>query len=162
MPRNRAWVDSVFSSRQVVDEGNNLTNLLVDASTVDTLTAVRIVVDLTCLHDVAMAADATNFVHVGIGVCSTEAFAQGVNSLPEPQFQDQYPPRGWLYVASKPVTQAVITATGFTRTHAHFSADLRSMRKIDKGILFLLVQNTGVLGAQDIDLWGRVRVLCLT
>jgi len=161
--RNRAWADTVFNSVQIVAEGVSLTNLLTDAPTVDTLTAVRIVLDLVVAHGAdEPIVDSSNAVSVGIGVCSVEAFGQGINALPEPQFSTQYPPRGWLYVATKPVLAANIGTAGGTRRVAEFSADLRSMRKIDKGILYIVVQNNAILSNKDVDLWGRVRVLCLT
>jgi len=167
MVRNRAWADTVLSGGQIVDEQSSLTNLLLNAPTVDTLTAVRIVLDLVVIQGMdEPVADKSNNIHVGIGVASTEAFAQGINALPEPVAANEYPPRGWLYVNSQPTflrayreTAAVVG--GYIRA-AEFKADLRSMRKIDKGILYLVVQNFGVLGTADVDLWGRVRVLCLT
>jgi len=160
--RNRAWADSVFNGAQILDEGTSLTNLLLNAPTVDTLTVVRLVLDLYVSHGVDEAAtDESNAISVGIGVSSVEAFNQGIDALPEPQFGIEYPPRGWLYVATKPARQMSVT-TGFLQETAMFQADLRAMRKIDKGILFLAVQNNAIFGTGDVDLWGRVRALCLT
>jgi len=163
MPRNRAWADTVYKFKSVASEGNDLQNLLLNAPTVDTLTAVRIVVDLHCSFEAGVAfADAANSLHVGIGVTSVEAFNQGINAIPEPQFSTQYPPRGWLYVATRGVSMSVESAVGFTINGADFSADLRSMRKVDKGILFCVIQNIGDLNTRTIDFTGRIRVLCLT
>jgi len=46
---------------------------------------------------------------------------------------------------------------------AVFKADLRSMRRVDKGKLFLAVSSTFIAGASyNVQIVGRVRVLCLT
>ena len=161
--RNRAWADSVFNGGVIAAEGTVLTDLLSDAPVVDTLTAVRIIVDLVVAHgsDEAVSANMSAAVSVGIGVCSVEAFAQGIDALLESQFTTEYPPRGWLYVSTTPAWLGVGTAEA-SRREAVFKADLMAMRKIDKGILFMAVQNNAILNTKLIDLWGRVRVLCLT
>ena len=145
-----------------MDEQASISNLLLDAPTVDTLTAVRLVVDIVIAHGVDEVFDASNVINVGIGVSSEEAFNVGINGLPEPAFSDKYPPRGWLYVATKPVLSIASAGSQLITRQAEFSADLRSMRKIDKGILFMVVHNNAIFGTADVDIWGRVRVLCLT
>ena len=162
MARTRAWADTIFVGGAISDKNTVVTNLLADALTNDTLTAVRIIVDLYIDHGVDETADLSNALHVGIGVCSVEAFGIGVTALLRPNTQADYPPRGWLYVASARVLQHIGTGADADRSGARFQADLRSMRKIDKGILFLAVSQTAIFGAANVDLWGRVRVLCLT
>ena len=102
-------------------------------------------------------------VHVGIGVCSVEAFAIGGTSLPSPGTETDYPPRGWLYLASSLCYRAVGAGPIDIVRFAEFQADLRAMRKVDKGVLFLTVVNSAALGASfTIGISGRVRALCLT
>ena len=161
MARNRAWADSIFIGAQINDEATSLTNLLADVPTVDTLTAVRIVLEITIAHGVDETQDLSSAVSLGIGVCNAEAFAIGQSALSEPQDSTDYSPRGWLYVGTKPVLRSLQTE-GISVRSAEFTADLRAMRKIDKGILFMSVQNNAILGATAVDIWGRVRVLCLT
>ena len=159
--RNRAWVDSIFTGSQIPDGTSTHTNLLVDAPTVDTLTVVRIIVDIVVAHGVDETGDMSNAVHLGIGVSSVEAFEAIPPVLPSPEVFTEYPPRGWLYVATLPVFSTQITV-GYARTAVRFVADFGAMRKIDKGILFMSVANDGIFTKSDVDLWGRVRVLCLT
>ena len=162
--RNVAWADTIFKGGQINDEVCLVTNLLLDAPTVDTLTAVRIIVDLEIAHGVdEPAADFSNAIHVGIGVASVEAFAVAFGAgLPSPQFTAQYPPRGWLYVNTQSARTQSHGNTGPSVFPAKFTVDLRAMRKIDKGVLFLSVCNEAIFATQDVDIWGRVRVLCMT
>jgi len=148
----------VFAGNVIIDEGSLLTDLLVNAPTVDTLTAVRIIMDLEVGHSVTSTVDAFNVHSVGIGVTSREAFAAAV--IPDPEQDSQYPPRGWLYVANKAVRSH--QDQGSTKTQARFVVDLRAMRKIDKGVLYLAQSNNAVVQTLSVDVVGRVRVLCLT
>ncbi len=158
--RNRAWADTMFCGSLLADEGTIRSNLLIDAPTVDTLTAVRIIVDLSIGPNVVSAADAANCISVGIGVTSAEGFAAG--ATPSPAFTDQYPPRGWLYIATKVSRMFVITSTGLSTTFAEFKGDFRAMRKVDKGILYMEIVNNAVVATGAVAIYGRVRVLCLT
>jgi len=157
--RNRAWADTVYSGLVIVDEGSLATDLLVNAPTVDTLTAVRIIIDVVVVLSPAIVSDALNVVSVGLGVTSREAFT--AVALPDPAASTEYPPRGWLYVANKPV-RSTATTVGLDVKEAHFQVDLRAMRKVDKGVLFLALGNAAVLNTLSVDITGRVRVLCLT
>ena len=156
--RNRAWADTILTGQALADKVSTHFDLLANSPVVDTLTAVRIILDVKVYHGVDEVADHSAIIHLGIGVASVEAFAAGTTSLPAPADSTAYPPRGWLYVASKPT--GARNTTGIVV--ADFQADLRAMRKIDKGILFMCIQQVGVLGSSAVDLWGRVRVLCLT
>ena len=158
--RNRAWADTVHAFTSIAAGSTLETNLLVDAPVIDTITAVCMVVDFTAALAPGAEGDLANFVSVGIGVASVEAFAAGAGSLPSVSESDEYPPRGWLYIASKPVSQA--SQDGVDRLNGVFQVDLRSMRKVDKGILYMSVHNVAVLGMEAIEISGRVRVLCLT
>ncbi len=162
MPRNRAWADTVINSAQILAEQELILNLLLDAPTVDTLTVVRMVIDVEVAHGFdEPPSDRTSAVSLGIGVTSVEAFNQGINALPEPQASAQYPPRGWLYVNTKLVGMQGDNNSIYRKAGV-FVADLRSMRKVDKGVLYMVVHNNAILGSTPVDVWGRVRVLCLT
>ena len=161
--RNRAWSDTIYIGAQINDGAVDVKDLLVNAPTVDTLTAVRIVLDLELRHGSDEGADITSAVHVGIGVCSVEAFAVSeASALPSPAVATEYPPRGWLYANTQHCSESGGAGAVQVQKSAIFKADLRAMRKIDKGILFMVVENQAILGATAIDIWGRVRVLCLT
>ena len=162
--RGRAWADTIQTA--IIVNAGNMTpvNLLINAPTIDTLTAIRLIVDLTAFPDPALSAvDGTQLVHVGIGVSAVEAFNVGVTALPNPANDSDYPPRGWLYVASSPVHRAVGAGPVDIVRYGEWHVDMRAMRKIDKGILFFAVHNAAALGTSySIAITGRVRVLCLT
>ena len=163
--RNRAWADSLFSD--LVTPGTSvIKNLLVGAPTVDTLTAVRIIGDIEVTTQTLSEVEHMETIDVGVGVASAEAFAVGASALPDPDDSADYPPRGWLYVARRVVSQSIPTGgtpTAMWRKDAVFAFDLRAMRKIDKGVLYLHVDSTNVDGTSSTTrMTGRVRVLCLT
>ena len=161
--RNRAWADTLIDNT-VVNGGQLRTDLLIGAPTIDTITAVRIVGDIMGFSGALSEAEGTQLVDLGIGVTSREAFDALV--LPDPNASGDYPPRGWLYVARAVMQTALptgATPTAIFRRFAEFHFDVRSMRKIDKGVLFMVISNTNADGGTEtINLAGRVRVLCLT
>ena len=159
--RNRAWADQRFAGNSLPVGTKLISNLLVNAHTVDTLTAVRIVLDVTVQYDPSLTVvDSLSVIDVGIGVSSVEAFATA-GALPSPSAETEYPPRGWLYVASQPLWQQA-ESTGVLTSVARFQVDIRSMRKIDKGVLFVMFQNTNLIVGATCGVTGRARVLCLT
>ncbi len=160
MPRRLAWADTRVIQDSLVAGTDIILDLLVNAPTMDTLTVVRLVVDLEAHYIITNTiTDSDSIVDLGIGVTSVEAFA---GALPDPSLDTSYPPRGWLYVASKYVGQALTTSTGMFSKNAVFAADLRAMRKIDKGILFLRMANTNMNVGGAMEVTGRVRALCMT
>ena len=77
----------------------------------------------------------------GIGVASTEAFALGVTALPDPQTGADRPARGWLYrdfIMLRDNTAEGESTGGILR------ADIRAMRKVDDGELFLQIVNQNI------------------
>ena len=164
-PRNRSWADSRFLAATLAINAEVHTNLLANAPTVDTLTAVRIVGDLIVEFDpTSTHSDQLNLVEVGIGVTSTEAFAAGSASLPSVASETEYPPRGWLYLDGTTCMNTIdATNQAIQMRPARFQFDVRAMRKIDKGILFMsIASRLGKGGGVTTLISGRVRVLCLT
>jgi len=94
--RARAWADTLVNLTVVSAAGQSATDLLANAPTIDTITAVRIVLRLEAYPAVANASDGIQAIDVGIGVTSLEAF--GVNATPDVNTDNEYLPRGWLYV----------------------------------------------------------------
>jgi len=161
--RRRAWADTRLNGVSLVAGTPFVSDLLVNAPEVDTLTVVRIVADITVQYVVSNTiVDSLSNVDLGIGVSSIEAFAvAGAAGLPDPSVDDQYPPRGWIYVNNKPVSQQA-ESTGVVNSVAHFEFDIRSMRKIDKGRLFMVMDQTNITVGGAMQIVGRVRALCLT
>jgi len=160
--RNRSWSDLRLSVSDLAANTAQSFDMLINAPTADTLTVVRVIGDFWMLYSPNVTvADKLSIADVGIGVSSVEAFTAAGVSLPVPQDPTQFPPRGWLYVNSQPVTQSSQTE-GVLERMAHFKVDLRAMRKVDKGRLFLTLSNTTILTGASMRVIGRTRVLCLT
>ena len=163
--RPRAWADQRFNAETLNVTGNILADLLENAPTMDTLTAVRIIGDIMVEYDpMSTHSDQLNVIDVGVGVTSVEAFAVGIMGVPQPHNETEYPPRGWLYVATQSVMNSITTgAEAAVMRAARFQFDLRAMRRVDKGILFLAIQSSAGKGTGITTLvTGRVRTLCLT
>jgi len=160
--RNRAWADTRYKGEAMVAGTDVITDLLVNAPVVDTLTAIRIVGELVFAYIVTNTlSDSDSIVDVGIGVTSADAFPTP-SAMPDPASDSSYPPRGWLWVATGYVGQALTASTGVFNTNAVFKFDIRAMRKIDKGKLFLRAAQANINVGGAMELTGRVRVLCLT
>ena len=165
MARRRAWADHQFSGGTVLSAGvPTRADLLANVPTqYDTITVTRLIVDFWCFAGPSNEVEGLARVSCGIGVTSAEALAAGVVS--DPSVVTEYPPGGWLYVAELPAAQALPTGgTPVTmwRQDAHFHADIRAMRKVDKGKLYVNLENTTISGALTLFVIGRIRALCLT
>jgi len=165
--RRRAWADTRFAFTNINNGGElTLTDLLADLAATETKTVSRLLLDFECVIGSLSEVETTQIVDVGIGVCSSEAFSVGTTAVPDPAATDEYPVRGWVYVATKAVQQSLPTGgtpTAMWRARAVFHADLRGQRQVDRGVLFMRLKNTAAEGsATNVRLNGRVRALCLT
>jgi len=93
------------------------------------------------------------------------AFDAGVVSLPDPRVAADSPARGWLWRGVMMMSYqnpggAEIQNWNFP---GHVAFEVRSMRKVDRGILTFIVSKTVIQGsAFDVDVSGLIRILCLT
>jgi len=160
MRRRRAWSDTSFAGATLAASSTIKSDLLATLTPSDTKTVTRIILDVSCIYPVTNAfTDRSNTVFLGIGVVSEEAF--DLETLPDMNAVADYPQQGWVYV-SQQVVWRTADATGVLGGSARFQADLRAQRKVDRGVLFMTILNIGINGADNIDLFGRVRALCLT
>ena len=162
--RRRAWADRRFVGVSLVAGTLQKFDLLLNAPVEDTLTVVRIVGDITVQYLVTTTVgDSLSIVDVGIGVDSGPSFAT-VGALPAPQIETEYPSRGWIYVATQPVTQILDAAGGVSIVDrpARFVFDIRAMRKIDKGKLFFSIVQANITVGGAMQVVGRIRSLVLT
>lgn len=88
--RGRAWADTLINLSISAGAAQSATDLLANAPTIDTLTAIRIVLDLEFYPVVNTLTDGIMAIDVGIGVTSLEAFA--VNATPDVNVDGEYPP----------------------------------------------------------------------
>jgi len=109
--------------------------------------------------------DGGSVVDLAIGVSATEAF--NANVVPDPGSPADTPARGWLWK-----DRLIAVGNSVTGPPAHdvywgteLKADIRSMRKVDRGVLYLAMQfdNTLVSGSfLPVSCIGIVRALCAT
>jgi len=164
--RARAWADTLISASFPVVSSQVVVNLLTTLIPSDMITAVRLVIRLQCVpQNLSDDIDGGTTISFGIGVSALEAFTALV--LPDPEIDADVPARGWLW---KSVMLAV--ANSVTGPPAHdvyfgttLEADVRAMRKVDRGVLYLSMRSTdnAVSGSYlPTAVIGLVRVLCLT
>ncbi len=144
----------------------NLTDLLATAPTLDTITVGRLVGRLyVYVAGPTTTIQAIQLVDVGVGVLSQEAAAIGGTSVPSPAIDADAPPRGWLYRSR--VLSIRTNADGSEKETNNLipviDFDVRSMRKVDKGSLRLILVKSLIGGTvADLTVSGLVRALCLT
>ena len=141
-----------------------LDDLLVNAPAVDTITVTRIIGDFVVMPGPTQESEAILTFDVGIGVINKEAFDLGTGvGIPNPTVEDSYPPRGWLYAARKPVFLSIpggATPGGHGMIAPEFKFDLRGQRKVDKGVLFMWMEQNLTEGSNiTVTVVGCVRVL---
>jgi len=158
--RRRVWsdtriVDSVAGSQFIKKD------LFATLSSVqDVKTVVRLVIDVMVTILPTEAADGVMATDLAIGVTSQEAFV--AETLPDPNAVNDYPLGGWLYIATRSVGHFE-SAGGVMMQTAVYTADIRAMRKVDRGVLFAYYDSVLLSGVSISTLWcGRIRALCLT
>ncbi len=165
MPRSRSWADKRLVGETLAVGTPVLEDLLEflgDSS--NELTVVRIIADITVQYLVTTTVnDSLSIVDLGIGVIATSAFGTPT-AVPEPSIETEFPPRGWIYVNSVPVSQILDAAGGVSivDSRAIFKFDIRAMRKIDRGTLFLKISQSNITVGGAMQVTGRVRSLVLT
>jgi len=149
------WQDTQVSEAVVSGAQGSIR---VDGSVTDVvarrMTAIRTIISLDVFSTTVAGAWGVQECAIGIGVISREAFAAGV--FPDPVEATDKPARGWLWRTHRALAQ---NGTG-TQVVTHIEGDFRGARKLDAGLLLLIVNNTPLSGtAFPILLRGLVRVL---
>ena len=165
MPRRRAWAD-FFVSMLLVDAVPQSVDLLTQAPDLDTITVARLVGRLHAQHaGLTTQVDSRMAINIGIGVASVEAFGVAASAgLPIVGSAASQPPRGWLYRTQMLSTKVHSTGTTYEINEPDMvDFDIRSLRKVDQGRLFLVAESLDIdFTAADIRLTGLIRALCLT
>jgi len=136
-------------------------DLLADMPDVDVKTVTRIIIDLTLLpNDPDAAVTGGARMDLAIGVAAQEAFTAGV--VPDPNLSSDYPTQGWLWIASPVVIHVNASGTTEAFVYPRVQADLGAQRKVDKGVLYFVANNTTIVGSgESIQIAGRLRSLVL-
>ena len=157
MARERAWSTKLISDPFAVAGTQVIEDLLVILPIVTTATVVRIVLHLgISLSDPTDTSSGITQMDMAIGVCSNEAFVAGV--VPDPNVEADVPARGWLWRE-----RLWLPHTATVQHPMDVHADLRAMRKVDRGILYLVSTSGNLQGTYGVPvLTGLVRSLVLT
>jgi len=161
MPGRVVWIDSVVDS-SISSGGVINVDLTVDYSNEQTrayqMTLMRTIVRLDLAAVVHDAGEGSQKMGMGFGIISQEAFGAGV--LPDPQTQGDFPPRGWIY---RGIWRTYSFQAGVADVHVRpVDLDLRSRRKLENGLCFMIVDNLPVEGtATSMRVTGIVRQLWL-
>jgi len=166
LARPLAWgdteIDDLFTSAATKSPVDLLTTLTPS----DTITAIRIIIRLYCIpQNLSDNIDGGSRIDIGIGVAAEEAFT--ANVVPDPSVMADVPARGWLWKGT--LIAVANTVTGPPARDIYYgteiSADVRAMRKVDRGNLYIARQakDFSVSGSfLPVTLVGMVRVLCAT
>ena len=157
MARSTSWID-ILVSLQCVDGGDEAETLTTGTSVVDTrgMTLIRTILRLDMFLTSVAGAYGAQRIALGIMIASQEAFATGITARPDPRTAADFPPRGWIYRNAVAVSQNGVS-TNFVTT---VTADIRGVRKVEKGELILIVQSDALVGtAFTTNVRGIVRCL---
>ena len=153
--KDKSWTGFLFSTLNLTADSMNLAGSL---AANETQTIMRMIGEYLISPTTAPAADDAVVITVAFGIVSTDAFAAGAASVPDPAAEPEYP---WLYWAEHPLSfdlSAAFTSVAGAVRHTY---DIRSMRKLRRGqSLARIVQYSNVGGNPPISVHlGGTRVL---
>ena len=163
MARPLAWADTLLGVQITSAAGMTALDLLVDLAAADVKTVMRLVGHLTVVtNSFGTTDDAVMALDVAVGVASREAFDAGV--LPDANVDTDVPARGWLWRDRLMCARGNSSGTVEDWHIPEVRFDIRSARKVDRGVLFITAFNNLVSGGSGltIRLVGIVRALCAT
>jgi len=158
MPERRPtqWFDVLFN--ETIIAGAQINTDLVEQALDQPrsrLTVTRTIIDLTVVTQLLNTSEGAMRIRWGIGVASREAF-EIVGGLPDVDDANEYPALGWIGLG----TGMTFSSTDQLQVY-RVQEDIRASRKIDRGVLFMTIDNSAFLGASHtVQVIGRVRALC--
>ena len=121
------------------------------------MTLVRTIMCYTMIASAPHAVSGWQSIDLGIGAASQEAFAAGI--VPDPNTRDDQPQRGWVYRCRHEVLDE-LSGSALSIAPVIVNKDIRSMRKIENGELYLVINNSPVEGTTfNVRTRGIIRCL---
>jgi len=157
--RQPLWIDTIISE-STLNLGIDMEDLMETPSQFDKfgLTLIRTLVDLTIQPESLFGAVGVQALDFGIALLEQDAFA--ANAVPDLNFEDDSPGRGWV-VRKRTMLQDHTTA-GAVPTQRHILLDLKSKRKIGDMELVTMILSNSALGTPfTVNTQGLVRCLFL-
>ena len=155
-PRRTIWIDTLVditmaNSTQVVQSLVGTANVIEHTQ----WTLIRTLICMDIFVEPTGTVDGIQGYDIGIGVASQEAFNAGV--VPDPNVAADAPARGWVYRCRRSVQNV---EGAIEPIFIHLQEDIRTMRKMDSGELYVVHNNTNLRGsAFDIGVIGIIRCL---
>ena len=139
MPRRTLWIDTLVNSPLTVASILLLslnTNLSVTDARLAGMTLFRTIIVLNLAYAVHDSGEGSQGIDLGIGIAQQDAFSAGAAAMPNPGTLGDQSTRGWVYRTRQRVYgfAADQPAVDFVR----IDKDIRSQRKLDNGILYLI------------------------
>ena len=157
MARQNEWKDNLISVGLATGAGT-FESLVANFTEPDKrgMTLVRTLIRLTAFSTSIAGAYGVQNISMGIGVASQEAFAVGLAALSDPQTESDKPTRGWVWCSQMLVSQNGVGGEVLQT----ITADIRGMRKLENGELFVSIFNVAEVGtAFGIEMHGIIRTL---
>ena len=161
MPGKMLWIDTLIT-QSTGASAQNAQDLAAQFSSEQTrlaqMTLMRTILRLDIAYTVHDSGEGSQRLGIGLGIESQEAFASGIH--PDPLTTGDFPTRGWVY-------RGIWRVFGFAADQpavdvARIDLDLRSRRKLENGVSFIIQQNLPVEGvASAVTVMGVVRQLWL-
>jgi len=159
--RATTWRDTFISSTIVADAAQ--TPIALSDVTVPKLeandTVIRVLLMLQFCEAALNTAKAVISMNIGVGVTSQEAFSAGTTAMPDVNITVDKPRLGWLVRGELMVPSSGSDATRPVPV-AVYERDIRAMRKVENGVLFLLLRSNTELGT-GFSSFARGLVRCL-
>jgi len=165
MPSHRHWVDRNYG---VTLSGSPVLIDLLSSVVADfpNKTVERLIIRLFSNPDsFTTTTSGVNRIDLGIGVVTADAFAVGITAVPDPRVVTDFPARGWLWKGVMFLSKSNAGGTESESYHYNdlLEADLRAMRKVDRGVLMMIAAQTAIQGSEvPLNIDGLVRTLLLT
>jgi len=157
----RLWEDTGVAMSLSV--GSTASKLSLVSSIVDTrynqMTLLRTIIGLDVARFTHDSGEGSEQVSLGIGIASPEAFNTAL-ALSDPEVDADFPTRGWIW-------RGRYRIYGFAADqpavfNARVDLDLRSMRKLENGIMYFAAQSSTVEGTSSLSrVSGLIRQLWL-
>ena len=152
--RGTAWQDSLVNF-DIASGAQSVSSLLGDWIPSDTrgATLVRTILCYSLYPSTPQQGAAEQVLDVGIGVTGQEAF--GASVVPDPNTSGDEPQLGWIYRCRHLIHDVTVAPVP-----REINKDIRAMRKINDGELYLVINNGPVRGtAFNVRFIGIIRVL---
>ncbi len=155
--RSKVWADTLFNV-VIPNAGSSATSLM---STLDPderldVTITRLIVCLYLYPETPNEVTSIQLADLGVGIASQDAFTAGATA--DPNDPGDFPQAGWMYRCRHVV---INNSTAANRSPLIvIREDLRAMRKLQRGELYLKISNINTQGAaMGIRMIGTVRAL---